>query len=148
MFTRYRRWFTLKNRILKALRFKIISKTSSSSNSCKSNKNPSLHQRGLPLALVRHSSGVVPAGGRGLYDDQADGAVVGARDRVGGVHSARVLALAVVHHAGDEEDEEQDDVAGDKDEEVQRYRVDLHLVQHDGVRIRNRIHTRLLFLTH
>lgn len=59
--------------------------------------------------------------------------MVGSGYRIGSVLFARVSALAVVHHAGDEEDEEQDGVAGDEDDEVQCYRVDLHLVQHyDG----------------
>lgn len=71
--------------------------------------------------------------------------MVGAGYRIGSVLFARVSALAVVHHAGDEEDEEQDDVAGDKDDQVQCYRVDLHLVHHyDGwdLKLHTHAHTR------
>lgn len=74
----------------------------------------------LPLLCVLHV----------LHDDKTDRSVVGARYRIRSILFAWVSALAVVHHAGDEEDEEQDDVAGNEDDEVQCYRINLHLVQH------------------
>lgn len=65
-----------------------------------------------------------------MLDDQVDRCSVASGSRVWSILFAGVSPLAVVHHAGYEEDEEQDDVAGDEYDEVQRHRVDLYFIQH------------------
>lgn len=75
-----------------------------------------------------HVGRVPPCDGRGgaLHDDQADGRLRGGR--VGGVLLGGVLSAAVVHDAGDQEDQQEHDIAGDEDAQVERDRVDLLVV--------------------
>lgn len=67
-------------------------------------------------------------GGRTLHDHQPDGSGVDVGHGVGRVLLGGILALAVVEDAGDEEDEEEDDIAGDQDDEVEGDRVYFHIV--------------------
>lgn len=67
-------------------------------------------------------------GGRTLHDYQPDRSGVDVRHGVGCVLFGGVLALAVIEDAGDEEDEEEDDIAGDQDDEVEGDWVYLHIV--------------------
>lgn len=61
-----------------------------------------------------------------LHHHQPDGRL--GRRRVRGVLLGGIFAPAVVHDARYQEDQEQDDVAGDEDAEVQRDGVDLLVV--------------------
>lgn len=75
---------------------------------------------------------VARRGGRVLHDHQAYGRLAGWRRRVvGGVLLGGVFAPAVVQDAGDEEDQEQDDIAGDQDYEVQGDGVNLQVEFHE-----------------
>lgn len=67
-------------------------------------------------------------GGRVLHDHQPYGCGVDVGHGVGFVLFGGVFSLAVVEDAGDEEDQEENDIAGDKDDEVEGDRVDLHIV--------------------
>lgn len=86
------------------------------------------------LAVARcHVVGLVTGRGRRvLHDHQADGGLAGLRRHVvGRVLLGGVFAPAVVQDAGDEEDEEEDDVAGHQDDEVQGDGVDLQVELHE-----------------
>lgn len=85
------------------------------------------------LAAARRVVGLVAGGGgRVLHDHQAYGRLAGRRRRVvGGVLLGGVFAPAVVQDAGDEEDQEQDDIAGDQDDEVQGDGVNLQVKFHE-----------------
>lgn len=71
-------------------------------------------------------------GGRTLHDHQPDRSGVDIGHGVGCVLFGGVLALAVIEDAGDEEDEEEDDIAGDQDDEVEGDRVYLHIVSDEA----------------
>lgn len=81
----------------------------------------------------RHVVGLISGRGRRvLHDHQADGRLAGLRRHVvGGVLLGGVFAPAVVQDAGDEEDEEEDDVTGHQDDEVQGDGVDLQVKLHE-----------------
>lgn len=85
------------------------------------------------LAVARRVVGLVAGGGgRVLHDHQANGRLAGWRRRVvGGVLFGGVFPPAVVQDAGDEEDQEQDDIAGDQDDEVQGDGVNLQVKFHE-----------------
>ncbi len=91
-------------------------------------------QSTLLLGAWRFVSGhhlvLVPpgVGGRTLHDHQPDGSGVDVGHGVGCVLLGGVLALAVIEDAGDEEDEEEDHIAGDQDDEVEGDRVYLQVV--------------------
>ncbi len=91
-------------------------------------------QSTLLLGARRFVSGhrlvLVPPGigGRILHDHQPDGSGVDVGHGVGCVLLGGVLALAVIEDAGDEEDEEEDHIAGDQDDEVEGDRVYLQVV--------------------
>lgn len=80
-----------------------------------------------------HVVGLVTGRGRRvLHDHQADGWLAGLRRHiVGRVLLGGVFAPAVVEDAGDEEDEEEDDVTGHQDDEVQGDGVDLQVELHE-----------------
>lgn len=82
--------------------------------------------------MARFVVGLVPGGGgRVLHDHQAYGRLAGWRWRVvRGVLLGGVFATAVVQDAGDEEDEQQDNIAGDQDDEVQGDGVNLQVEFH------------------
>lgn len=82
--------------------------------------------------MARFVVGLVPGGGgRVLHDHQAYGRLAGRRWRVvRGVLLGGVFATAVVQDAGDEEDEQQDNIAGDQDDEVQGDGVNLQVEFH------------------
>lgn len=64
--------------------------------------------------------------GGALHHDQTDGGL--GRGWVGSVLLGGVFAAAVVHDAGDQEDQQQHDIAGDEDAQVECDRVDLLVV--------------------
>lgn len=82
--------------------------------------------------MARFVVGLVPGGGGWvLHDHQAYGRLAGWRWRVvRGVLLGGVFATAVVQDAGDEEDEQQDNIAGDQDDEVQGDGVNLQVEFH------------------
>lgn len=80
----------------------------------------------LPLTARR--------GRRVLHDHQAYGRLAGWRRGHrgrGGILLGGVLPLAVVQDAGDEEDKEEDGVAGHQDDEVQGHGVNLQVEFHE-----------------
>jgi len=83
--------------------------------------------------VARRVVGLVAGRGRRvLHDHQAYGRLAGRRRRVvGGVLLRGVFASAVVQDAGDEEDQEQDDIAGDQDDEVEGDGVNLQVEFHE-----------------
>lgn len=81
------------------------------------------------IMVSRDHVGRVPSchgGGGALHDHQADGGL--GRSRVWRILLGGVFTAAVVHDAGDQEDQQQHDIAGDEDAEVERDRVDLLVV--------------------
>lgn len=79
---------------------------------------------------------IAARGRRVLHDDQADGRLAGrCRCVVRGILLGGVFAAAVVQDARDEEDQQQDDVAGHQNDEIQgdwiNLQVELH-EPHDG----------------
>lgn len=84
------------------------------------------------LAVARRVVGLVAGGGgRVLHDHQAYGRLAGRRRGVvRGVLLGGVLASAVVQYAGDEKDQQQDDIAGDQDDEVEGDGVNLQVELH------------------
>lgn len=82
--------------------------------------------------MARFVVGLVAGrGGRVLHDHQAYGRLAGRRRRaVRGVLLGGVFATAVVQDTGDEEHEEQDDIAGNQDDEVQGDGVNLQVEFH------------------
>lgn len=84
------------------------------------------------LAVARGVVGLVAGGGgRVLHDHQAYGRLAGRRRCVvRGVLLGGVLASAVVQYAGDEKDQQQDDIAGDQDDEVEGDGVNLQVELH------------------
>lgn len=100
-------------------------------------QSPSLNHGGLLLSKVRVCRLVVgrdhvrlvPASHRSrraLHHHQPDGGLRGLWLR--GVLLGGIFAPAVVHDTGYQEDKQQDNVAGDKDAQVQSDRVDLLVV--------------------
>lgn len=84
------------------------------------------------LAVPRRVVGLVAGGGgRVLHDHQAYGRLAGRRRCVvRGVLLRGVLAPAVVQYAGDEKDQQQDDIAGNQDDEVESDGVNLQVELH------------------
>lgn len=84
------------------------------------------------LAVARRVVGLIAGGGgRVLHDHQAYGRLAGWRRRVvWGVLLGGVFAPAVIQDAGDEENQEQDDIAGHQDDEVEGDGVNLQVEFH------------------
>lgn len=84
------------------------------------------------LAMTRCVVGLVAGGGgRVLHDHQAYGRLAGRRRCVvRRVLLRGVLAPAVVQYAGDEKDQQKDDIAGYQDDEVEGDRVNLQVELH------------------
>lgn len=84
------------------------------------------------LAVARRVVGLIAGGGgRVLHDHQAYGRLAGRRRCVvRGVLLGGVLASAVVQYAGDEKDQQQDDIAGYQDDEVEGDGVNLQVELH------------------
>lgn len=84
------------------------------------------------LTVARRVVGFVTGGGgRVLHDHQAYGRLAWRRRCVvWGVLLGGVLASAVVQYAGDEKDQQQDDIAGHQDDEVEGDGVNLQVELH------------------
>lgn len=82
--------------------------------------------------MARRVVGLIPGGGgRVLHDHQAYGRLAGRRWRVvRGVLLSGVLASAVVQYAGDEKDQQKDDITGYQDDEVECDGVNLQVELH------------------
>lgn len=106
---------------------------------------PSHHSSPFPLqvggGLVGRDEPLCPAGARGalLHHHQPDGGLAAGRD-LGSILLAGILPPAVVEHAGDQENQEQNHVASYQNDEIQGNRVNLqiklHLIPYYGVQTR------------